>query len=91
MYKILPYSYTQAKKLGVTIKASNRNNKKIDVYKNGKYLLSIGDKNYLDYPYYKKYYGKDIAEYKRNNYWIRHRNNAYKYGSAGYYAARILW
>ena len=34
MYKILPYSYKQARRLGVKIKPSTVKGKKIDVYKN---------------------------------------------------------
>jgi len=49
-YVIKPYSYKRAEELNVTIKPSNKKNKKIDVYKNNKYICSIGDDNYTDYP-----------------------------------------
>lgn len=93
MYKILNYSLVQARKLGVIIKPSKLKGKKIDVISRttGNKIASIGAVGYLDYPYFKKKYGKKYADAKRNNYWRRHRKNAYRYGSAGYYAARILW
>mgnify|MGYP006273822553 CR=1 FL=1 len=92
MYEILPYSYRKAKKLGVKISPSLRTGKKIDVYsKTWKYIVSIGDKNYLDYPTYLKYYGKQIADKRRKLYKIRHRADRMIKGSAGYYADQILW
>jgi hypothetical protein len=91
MYNISKYSYQQAKRLGVEIYPSDKKNKKIDVYKNGKYIVSIGDDRYNDYPYYLSKYGKEYANYRRDLYWIRHNKDIYNYGSAGYYAARILW
>ena len=43
VYQIKPYSYEQAKKLNVEVKPSTRKDKKIDVYKDKKYICSIGD------------------------------------------------
>ena len=51
-YNIKQYSYAQAKKLGVSIFPSKKPNKKIDVYKDGIYACSIGDKGAMDYPSY---------------------------------------
>lgn len=93
MYKILNYSRVQARKLGVIIKPSKAKGKKIDVISplTGKKIASIGAVGYLDYPYFKKKYGKAYADVKRKNYWKRHSKNAYRMGSVGYYSARILW
>ena len=91
MYQILPYSYKQAKKIGVKIAPSERTGKKIDIYKKGKYILSIGAEGYLDYPYYVKYFGKDIANNRRKLYRLRHKKDLNVKGSAGYYANKILW
>lgn len=88
MYNITNYSRKQANKLGVTIRQSRRRNKKIDVYKDGKYLVSIGDIRFLDYPSYIKTKGKDFADKRRKLYKIRHKDNI---GVAGYYASNILW
>ena len=54
MYTILKYSYDQAKKLGVQIQPSKHKYKKIDVYKDGSFICSIGDSRYLDYPNFLK-------------------------------------
>ena len=42
MYPITKYSFDRAKKLGVTIKPSTLKNKKIDIYKDGKKIASVG-------------------------------------------------
>lgn len=91
MYKIKPYSYRQAKLLNVTIKPSKVKNKKIDVFKNGLKVASIGAKGYNDYPTYLKKLGKTKAEIKRKAYKARHRNNINKINTPGYYAGKILW
>jgi len=65
MYNIKPYSFKQAKKLGVEIKPSDDKNKKIDIIKNNKKLLNIGDKNYSDYPTYIIQKGNEYADKRR--------------------------
>ena len=73
MYQITPYSERQAKKLNVIILPSKRKNKKIDIYnKAGKYITSIGDRRYLDFPTYEIYYGKETANKRRKAYKLRH-------------------
>lgn len=90
MYTILPYSYQQAKKLGVEIYPSKNPKHKIDVYFDKSFITSIGDINYLDYPYYLKMKGKKIADERRRLYHIRHTKET-KVGSKGFYAKHILW
>ena len=89
-YEILPYSYEKAKLLGVQIKPSNRKNKKIDVFKDGKYLYSIGDNRYLDFPNYVKKFGLTYANEKRNAYWSRHHKENIP-NTRGWYSLHILW
>ena len=89
-YHILPYSYNKAKTLGVTIKPSNYKDKKIDVYKNDKYICSIGALGMMDYPTYIKEKGKEYAENRRKLYKLRHSKDNVK-GTRGYYALHILW
>jgi hypothetical protein len=49
-YTIKPYSFAQAKKLGVTIKPSKNPIKKLDVFNAaGKKLASVGAVGYKDY------------------------------------------
>tara|TARA_B100000963_G_scaffold8974_3_gene7087 strand:- start:1932 stop:2210 length:279 start_codon:yes stop_codon:yes gene_type:complete len=90
-YKISAYSKRQAKKLGVQIKPSKVKNKKIDVFKNNKKLVSIGQLGYKDYPTYMKEKGKKYADERRRLYKIRHAKDRKVRGSAGYYADKILW
>ena len=89
MYKIKKYSYDQAKKLKVEIRASNFKNKKIDVYKDDIYICSIGDKRYSDYPTY-LLINKELAEKRRMLYHLRHKKDNIE-GTKGYYALNILW
>jgi len=95
-YKILPYSYNKAKGLGVEIKPSSNLLKKIDVFKNGKKVASIGARGMNDYPTYlqkekKGYYDKGYANKRRKLYKERHEKDRHVVGSAGYYADKILW
>ena len=88
MYQITEYSYKKAKDLGVTIYPSKRKYKKIDVFKDGKYLASIGDNRYMDFPSILAKEGREIAEKHRRLYHARHRNDS---GIAGKLALAILW
>ena len=95
-YKILPYSFRKAKELGVVIKPSSNFLKKIDVFKNGKKIASIGARGMNDYPTYlekekKGYYSKGYAYKRRKLYKERHEKDRHILGSAGYYADKILW
>ena len=91
MYKIKRYTYQQAKKLGVQVKPSKVKGKKIDVFKNGKKVASVGARGYNDYPTYIQKKGKKYVDERRRLYKIRHKNDRTKRGSAGYYADKLLW
>jgi hypothetical protein len=92
MYVISTYTKNKAKKLNVIVLSSDKKNKKIDVYDvYGKFIVSIGDPNYLDYPYYTKLYGKKIADERKRLYKIRHKKDRLVKGTAGYYADQLLW
>jgi hypothetical protein len=92
LYDIKPYSYKQAKRLGVKIAPSTNPKKKIDVFDwNNQFILSIGAKGYGDYPTYTAEKGKEYADNRRRLYKIRHNKDRTKEGSAGYYADQILW
>ena len=88
MYQISEYSYKRARDLGVEIFASKRKNKKIDVFKNGKYLASIGDNRYMDFPSILEKDGQEIANKHRRLYHARHKKDS---GIAGKLALAILW
>lgn len=91
MYKITDRQYSNALNLGVTIKPSTNKSKKIDVYKNGKKVASIGAMGYKDYSIHLKENGKAFANERRRLYKIRHKNDRNKIGTPGYYANKILW
>ena len=90
-YTITEYSKKKAEKLGVTIKPRTRKNKKIDVFKDGKKIASIGALGYSDFPTYTKTKGLKFAKERRRLYKIRHEKNRKKKGTPSYYADQILW
>jgi|TARA_R100001443_G_scaffold80949_3_gene87880 hypothetical protein len=91
MYKIKRYTYQQAKKLGVVVKPSKVKGKKLDVFKNGKKVASVGAKGYNDYPTFIEKKGKKYADERRRLYKIRHNKDRKKRGTPGYYADKLLW
>ena len=91
MYNITTYSYNQAEKLGVHIKPSTNKLKKIDVFKNGQKIASIGAQGYSDYPTFIKEKGLKYADTRRKLYKVRHSKDRKIVGSNGFYADRILW
>jgi hypothetical protein len=91
MYKITSRQKQNARKLGVTIKPSTNKSKKIDVYKDGIKIASIGAIGYKDYSMHLAENGLTYANERRRLYKIRHQNDRTKKGTAGYYADQILW
>ena len=90
-YTITNYTKQQAKKLGVIVKQSSVRGKKIDVFKNGEKVASVGAIGYKDYPTYLKEKGKVYADERRRLYKIRHSKNRNVKNSDGYYADKLLW
>jgi len=90
VYKITLYSYEKAEENDLNIVPSKKKNKKIDVYKNGEYIASIGDKRFYDYPTYLINNGKQYADIRKKLYYKRHNANSSKY-SADNLAKLILW
>jgi hypothetical protein len=90
-YRITEYTKKQAKKLGVTVKSSTVKGKKIDVFKEGVKVASVGAIGYGDYPTFMETIGKKYAEGRRTLYKIRHKKDRNVKGSAGYYADKLLW
>ena len=90
-YKIKRHTFTQAKKLGVVVKPSKVKGKKIDVFKKGKKVASVGAIGYDDYPTYIQKKGKKYADERRRLYKIRHQKNRNKRGTPSYYADKLLW
>ncbi len=78
-------------KLGVQVKPSKLKGKKIDVFKDGKKVASVGAIGYGDYPTFKRTKGKKYADERRRLYKIRHNKNRNKRGTPSYYADKLLW
>lgn len=90
-YTITNYTRNKASQLGVSVKPSTRKGKKIDVFKDGKKIASIGALGYGDYPTFTKTKGKEFADKRRKAYRNRHAKNISITGSNGYYAGNLLW
>jgi len=88
MYSILPYIQQRAKELNVEVFPSTKLSKKIDVFKDGIFVTSIGANGMSDYPTYLVTHGKAYADERRRLYKIRHQSNV---GVAGFYASHLLW
>jgi hypothetical protein len=93
MYKILPYTHKQAKRLHVIIHPSTKKQYKIDVYDayNYNFIASVGAIGYSDYPTYIETHGKKFALERRRLYKIRHEKDRHLKHSRGYYADQLLW
>jgi len=90
-YNILPYTFEQAKKIGVKIRPSVKPKYKIDIFtKDDDYITSIGAKGYKDYPTYIEEEGKEYADKRRELYHKRH-NKENKIGTRGWFSLNLLW
>jgi hypothetical protein len=95
-YRITDYTKKRAKALGVEVKPSRTNGKKIDVFKNGTKVASVGALGYADYPTYMRLeregkVDRGTAVIRRRFYKARHQKDRMVKGSAGYYADQLLW
>ena len=90
-YKITNYTKSKAKKLGLTVKLSKTKGKKIDVFKNGIKVASVGATGYGDYPTFLISNGSVYANKRRKAYKSRHQKNRTKRNSNGWYADQLLW
>jgi len=96
MYIIKAYTKSQAKKLGVEVKPSKSKSKKIDVFKKGLKVASVGAIGYNDYPTYLQLeklgkVKKGTASNRRKLYKLRHNDDRKVINSNGYYADKLLW
>jgi hypothetical protein len=87
MYHIHPETFAVAKKLGITVKPSVKAHKKLDVYRNGELVASVGDVRYSDFHTYVKEKGMAYALKRRQLYHLRHKNE----GVPGELAKALLW
>ena len=96
MYKIKAGQRVAARRLGVVIRPSETPGRKIDVYKHGFKIASIGDTQYQDYLGYVQLEKKGAiapgtASKRRELYQIRHAGECARVGTPGYYSCKILW
>ena len=89
-FEIRSHHREAARRLGVQIKPSQTRGKKLDVYKDGKKVASIGQKGYWDYASYRALQ-PGIADDRRRAYRQRHAEERTKKGTPGFYAYYILW
>lgn len=91
-YKVTNYSKERAKDLNVFIKKSQTRFYKLDIFDgDGRYITSVGDFRYKDFPTYYEEEGQETALNKRNLYYLRHSKDISKKGSRGWWAAMLLW
>jgi hypothetical protein len=90
-YTITAYTRAKARHLGVTVKRSKNPKKKLDVFKQGKKIASVGATGYGDYPTFMRKEGKTSANKHRKRYKTRHEKDRHRRGTAGYYADKLLW
>jgi len=75
MYVITDYTKRRAKELGLTVAVSKKRHKKLDVFKDGELIASIGDTRYKDYPTFALEDGQEVANERRRLYRQRHTKN----------------
>ncbi len=90
-YNITSYTYKQAKKLGVSVKPSTNKTKKIDVYKKGKKIASVGANGMNVFPTFIKKNGLRFAKTRRRLYKMRHERDRHEKWSRGWLADKLLW
>ena len=88
-YRITDYTKEQARKLNVQVRPSTNPKKKLDVFRKGEKIASVGAMGYLDYPSYLKQYGDDVAKERRRLYKLRHAKD--RSSGDGFWANKLLW
>lgn len=90
-YIITQHTEDRAKKLGVEVKPSQLAKKKIDVFRGGRKVASVGHKDYCDFPTYRECCGTKMANARREAYKTRHEKTRHKEGTPSFYADKLLW
>ena len=91
LYHITNYTLKKAKKLRLEVKPSTDKTKKIDVYKRGKKIASVGANGMNDYPTYIQKNGIKFAKTRRRLYRIRHDKDRHEKWTRGWLADKLLW
>ena len=90
-YQITNYTLKKAKKLKVRVKPSTNPTKKIDVYKKGEKIASVGARGMNDFPTYIKKNGLQYAKTRRRLYKMRHEKDRHAKWTRGWLADQLLW
>ena len=98
MYTITQHTRDAAKRIGVVVRPSKLKGKKIDVFKDGKKVASVGAVGYGDFGTFLKTLGPIKAARRRRAYLRRHSTepktkmvDGRKVRTPSYYADTILW
>jgi len=90
-YHITAYTYKKAKRLGLQVKPARQATKKLDVFRRGKKLASVGFYGMNDYPTYVQTRGRSYANKRRRLYKMRHEKDRHIKNSRGWFADQLLW
>lgn len=90
-YSITKYTLKRAKSLGVHVKPSTNQTKKIDVFRQGKKIASVGALGMNDFPTYIQKNGLAFAKTRRKLYKMRHEKDRHLKWSRGWLADQLLW
>jgi hypothetical protein len=90
-YQITNYTFKKAQKMGLVVKPSTNQTKKIDVFKKGKKIASVGANGMNDFPTYIKKQGLTYAKTRRRLYKMRHEKDRHTKWSNGWLADKLLW
>jgi len=90
-YTITNYTRKQAKRIGVTVKPSTNPEKKIDVFRKGRQIASVGANGMNDFPTYIQQRGIAFAKTRRRLYKMRHEKDRHIKWSNGWLADKLLW
>ena len=90
-YRITNYTRKQGRKIDVLVKPSKNPNKKIDVFRNGEKIASVGAFGMNDYPTFIRKRGITFANTRRKLYKQRHERDRHIKWSKGWLADKLLW
>ena len=91
MYEITEHTRRAARRLGVEVRPSKVKGKKIDVFRSGQKVASVGALGFGDFPTFIKRKGREFAEARRAAYKKRHAKDRAVPGTPGFYADQLLW
>ena len=88
--KIISYGLDETADIRIANISLHKHQSCFDVYKGDKYIYSIGNINFNDFPTYLETKGEKYANERRRLYKIRHKKEDIP-NTKGYYALHILW